>query len=408
MPSYSDLVNAVRHAQAVRLKVRLGPAGGAQEHINPPTYPGEGPRHATEKRWVKREGKAEAEAEAVDCVVLDSVQSQANRLELALLGVHRDEGVALPHLAVTLPHQGIPRTFTSLELSHRAADAVFRDSLLDGVPFQDSPVGLAMQKGDAAATALFETDPASLLHGVWWSTGLRTRANVRMTRAVTSSITGIGFQAGVKSSSRLDALGIWKVAVELIDDGRDWQIAPTDDKGKPVGKGKSTRLSKIHHGNVKPSILPLGGAVEHAVHSAVLSFIRLRQLRFPDKSGVCSAARDEAGRAMLAAMGLLELAAQVRQGYDLRAGCFLIPEPPLNRQVAEERGGFELLTAEGAERFDLDYAGALALYRDAVAAVRDAGFTWRDGALALVPTPKLVELKTTSDRLSGGDDDAEG
>lgn len=347
--------------------------------------------------------------EAVDCVVLDSVQSQANRLELALLGVHRDEGVALPHLAVTLPHQGVPRTFTSLELSHRAADAVFRDSLLDGVPFQDSPVGLAMQKGDAAATALFETDPASLLHGVWWSTGLRTRANVRMTRAVTSSITGIGFQSGVKPSSRLDALGIVRqVAVELIDDDRDWQIAQTDDRGKPVGKGKASRPSEINHGNVTPSIDPLGGAVEHALHSAVLSLIRLRQLRFPDKSGVCSPARDEAARTMLAAMGLLELAAQVRQGYDLRAGCFLIPEPPLNRQAAEERGGFELLTAEGAERFDLDYAGALALYRDAVAAVRDAGFAWRDGALDLVPTPKLVELKTTSDRLSGGDDDAEG
>jgi len=406
MLSYADLLGAVRHAQAVRLTVRLEPAGGRHEHVNPPTYPGEGrdgPRHATETRWV---GERE-----VPCVVLDSVQSQANRLELALLNAHRAEGLPLPHLAVTLPDRGAARTYTSLELSHRAADAVFRDSLLDGVAFQDSAVGQAMQRGDAAATALLETDPASLLHGVWWSTGLRTRANVRMTRALTSSITGIDFRPGVKPTSRLDALGIVrKASVEFINDGHDWRLVPFDDEGKTSSKdkAKATEPSKINYGNVKPTVQPLGGAIDHAVHSAVLSFIRLRQLRFPDASGAATPARDEAGRAVLAAMGLLELAAQLRQGYDLRAGCFLVPEPPLAQQAAAGTGGFALLTDAGATPFALDHAGAVALYRDAVMAARDAGFAWRDGALELAPADKLVALKTRSDQLSGGAEGEEG
>lgn len=408
MLSYADLLDAVRHAQAVRLTVRLEPAGGRHEHVNPPTYPGEGrtdgPRHATETRWL------DGRETPTDCVVLDSVQSQANRLELALLAAHRAEGLPLPHLAVTLPDRGAARTYTSLELSHRAADAVFRDSLLDGVAFQDSPVGQAMQRGDAAATALLEADPASLLHGVWWSTGLRTRANVRMTRALTSSITGIDFRPGVKPTSRLDALGIVRqTPIELIDNGADWRLVPTDETGKPTGKAKATRPSEINHGNVTPSVQPLGGAIDHAVHSAVLSFIRLRQLRFPDASGASTPARDEAGRAVLAAMGLLELAAQLRQGYDLRAGCFLVPEPPLAKQAEAGTSGFALLTDAGAAPVTLDYAGAVALYKDAVMAARDAGFAWRDGALELTPAEKLVALKTLSDRLGGGaEGEAEG
>src|SRR6056297_3609255 len=89
---------AVRDAQAIRLNLRLEPAGGRHEHVYPPTYPGEGrdakPRHAVEDRWVN--------SEKVPCVVLDSVQSQANRLELALLQAVRAGDIRMPHLSVTL------------------------------------------------------------------------------------------------------------------------------------------------------------------------------------------------------------------------------------------------------------------------------------------------------------------
>lgn len=400
MLTYSALRDALPQAQAVRLSLRLEAAGGAQEHVNPPTYPGEGrtdgPRHALESRWI--------DGVETPCVVLDSVQSQANRLELALLAEHRERGLALPHLAVTLPDHGQPRRFTSLELSHRAADAVFRDSLLDGEAFQDSAVGRAMQRGDAAATALFETDPASLLHGVWWSTGLRTKSNVRMARALTSSITGIDFRPGVKPASRLDPLGIVRqVALERTADG-DWAVIPADEVRKAK---KPVRPAEINYGNVKPDLPALGGSIRYALHTAVLSLIRLRQLRFPDADGVVSAERNSAARAVLAAMGLVELTAQLSLGYDLRSGCLLVPAPPLAEQARAGTGGFALLGEAGAEPLDLDHKAALALYAEAVATARAAGFAWREGALDLVPAAKLVALKETSDLTGGGEDEAE-
>jgi len=61
-------------AAAFRRIVRLQPAGGPGAKVFPPTY--EGGKYVTEKRRIN--------GEIVDCVLLDSVQSQANRMELAL------------------------------------------------------------------------------------------------------------------------------------------------------------------------------------------------------------------------------------------------------------------------------------------------------------------------------------
>jgi CRISPR-associated protein Csb1 len=73
-------------AAAFRCVTEYQPAGGAADKVFPPTY--EGGKYAMEKRRLPgREGGAEP----VDCVLLDSVQSQANRMELALLWRRSDE-----------------------------------------------------------------------------------------------------------------------------------------------------------------------------------------------------------------------------------------------------------------------------------------------------------------------------
>ena len=72
----SELRKAVASsAAAFRCVTEFQPAGGPGDKIFPPTY--EGGRYAVEKRMV--------DERLVDCVLLDSVQSQANRMELALL-----------------------------------------------------------------------------------------------------------------------------------------------------------------------------------------------------------------------------------------------------------------------------------------------------------------------------------
>src|SRR6266540_3582548 len=68
--------------------------------------------------------------EIAECVLLDSVQSQANRMELALLDARFDQEVLLKKFTVT-----------SLEAPHRAADAIFRDSTYSGTMFRKSGIG---------------------------------------------------------------------------------------------------------------------------------------------------------------------------------------------------------------------------------------------------------------------------
>jgi CRISPR-associated protein Csb1 len=70
------LNSMVEQDAALRRRQRLQPVGGPGDKIFPPTYPGEGrnapPRHVYERR---RHNGAD-----VWCVLVDSVQSQANRL----------------------------------------------------------------------------------------------------------------------------------------------------------------------------------------------------------------------------------------------------------------------------------------------------------------------------------------
>src|SRR5437016_6508672 len=90
-----QLGSAVAKDAAVRRRQKLQPVGGKGDKIFPPTYPGEGrnapPRHVFERRRLNdRE---------VWCVLVDSVQSQANRLEENLIQKIRDDsGINIPHV----------------------------------------------------------------------------------------------------------------------------------------------------------------------------------------------------------------------------------------------------------------------------------------------------------------------
>ena len=75
-------------AAAFRCVTDHQPAGGPGDKVFPPTY--EGGKYATEERIDPETG------EVKPCVLLDSVQSQANRMELALLEAHRAGKVTLP------------------------------------------------------------------------------------------------------------------------------------------------------------------------------------------------------------------------------------------------------------------------------------------------------------------------
>ena len=150
------------------------PPSAASPNISPPEAPGDKIFPPTYERGSYATEMRHMGGEEVPCVLLDSVQSQANRMELALLEEWESGRVPLPVISVAFTGPGLPRPFrvTSLEAPHRIADALLRDSELDGVMFRDSDTGKRLDTLDVRnATALFELCPTALVFGMWDSTG---------------------------------------------------------------------------------------------------------------------------------------------------------------------------------------------------------------------------------------------
>lgn len=383
---------------AFRCRQKLQPAGGEGSPVFPATY--EGGKYATEERRLPdRESP-------VPCVVLNSVQSEANHIELALLDAWDDKEIPLPVIAVDFAGQGLRRDLrvTSLEAPHRIADALLRDSLLDGVEFRKSVHGSKIDHVDLRnATALFELCPTALIFGLWDSTGPRRGLGAKFARAYVSEVVGIDAVPGKKTASRIDPAEVRLGAgpVYLRADGA-WTLDEKEaakEKGKPVKAGSKPgkndgdgKPSEINHGNVTPTISDGGFTVAYALRTSTLSLPALRRLRFP-VDGQRDPERDRAAQTVLAALALCGATLAQAAGSDLRSRCHLIPV---------EAARWELLDAPGAEpkSYVLDRAGAIALYREALDVAKAAGLPWLDQPLELVPSPQLAALVRRSQELA--------
>ena len=269
--SADKLKDAVRSAAAFRLRVKLNGLGGEGDKVFPPTYAGG--VYAVEDRRI--DGKV------VRCTLLDSVQSQANRMEDALLNAflpswreldpeadNAGKAVSsdLPVLAVHVENHG---WVTSLTAPHRIHDAIIRDSEIeetaDGkrqkVRFRESTVGKKIVAARIhRATAFYEHCPTALIFGTWDSTAGEGLDSAKVPRAVVSEIIGVDVTPGVRTGSRIDPLGIRAGSAKvyrLKDSKDDWTLdetkAASNKQNKPAefGKGKP---SDINHGNVTPDL----------------------------------------------------------------------------------------------------------------------------------------------------------
>lgn len=384
------------NAAALRRVTTFQPAGGAGDKIFPPTY--EGGKYAVEQRIIE-------DGEVVDCVLLDSVQSQANRMELALLDAMRAGDIQLPLLTVRFndPRLRRPLTVTSLEAPHRAADALLRDSLCGGVMFRKSEKGRLLDDADVRnATGLFGLNPTALVYGLWDSTGPRRGLGAKFPRALVSEIIGFRAQAGRRTSSRIDPAQIMLAAgpvYERRDPGdaepewtRDAERA-VRDKNQPRKLGKDGKPSEVNHGNVTPTIKDGGFTIARALQTTVLSLPALRRLRFPlGDQPESDPKRDVAARAALAALGLLGATLADEAGTDLRSRCLLVPTEPFT---------WEILGVPGAspERFLLDGKSAVALFNTALEKARRSELPW-EGEITLQPTEELLLLVARSQELA--------
>ena len=424
-----DVINEALEGDGIafRRRTRMQPAGGSGDKIFPPTY--EGGKYCEEDRRI--EGKD------VKCVLVDSVASQANRMELALKEAFykgKGQDCLVPVIVVDFAAAGLPEVgeVTSLEAPHRIADAILRDSRLGDVIFEESEMGKRFLKAtSSSASGLLELCPTALLFGMWNSTGKLGGMGTKVQRAIVSEMVAVEARLGYDVSSRIDPLQIragvlvyeasssdlvLKYTVEAdkarkkkedasgetADSGKKAKGAKPDanlvlygeeqdSSGKWKGANEAGRPSKVNHGNVTPGlvrdqktkqVLHRGVTCDYVMQSTVLSLAALRRLRFelPGKE-----VADVEGRAAVAALGLCAATLMnMSQAYDLRSRCNLAPEAS---------GAWELLDSRGqSTQFSLGLEESTTLLAEAIKAATGKGLPWMRKPLVLEPSSELVGL----------------
>jgi CRISPR-associated protein Csb1 len=361
------------NAAAFRSRTRLQPAGGEGDKVFPPTYAGA--VYATEDRQIN--------GAKVPCVLLDSVQAQANRLEEALQRA-LDSGTlkSIPVLNVDFTGIGLldeVGRVSSLEAPHRIADAILRDSLHNGQSFRKSELGKSLDQASLQnATPLYKLCPTALIFGLWDSTGPKGGLGAKFQRALVSEIIGVNAEIGVKTSSRIDPLGMRAAAKVIKKPDGSYELA--GDKAKD-----GVSPSEVNHGNIPPDVNAVGGAtLDYAEQTVVLSLPALRKLRFP-VDGKTTPERDAAARTVLAALALTAAALAAESGFDLRSRCLLWPTDVMKWELLETPG-------KPPVEFTVTAKDAIKFLGEAVAEAEKLGLVWQKEPVKLTPSPNLVAL----------------
>jgi CRISPR-associated protein Csb1 len=375
-------------AAAFRSVTKLQPVGGEGDKVFPVTY--SGGVYATERRVF--------DGRVVDCVLIDSVQSQANRAEEALKVAVERGRIQLPLIEVDFREANgqlrspLPN-LTSLDVPHRLADAILRDSVLaDGTRFSKSQHAQRWGRSNLwNATAVYELCPTALVFGMWGSPEKPGGLGAKFERAFVSEIVAIDVVRNGHEATNSEEIPTRKdlvntragFRIDPLNSSKSVLVKQNEDGSFQVGAGK-TRPSEINHGNILFETPNCGIRFRHAEQTIVVSLGAVRKLRFP-LNGKDDPVLNDAGRAVLAALGLCAGVLASEAGTSLRSRCHLWP--------VEERE-WELLEKPGQppRKFRMNGDEAISLLNDAIAAARQVNLVWMQEKLTLKPSAELTDL----------------
>ena len=161
-------------------------------------------------------------------MLLNSVQSEANHAELALLTAINRGQILIPLIEVDFSEankqfkKDLPN-LTSLDVPHRLADAILRDSVLpDGTRFSKSEYAARWGRANLwNATPIYELCPTALTFGMWGSPDKPGGIGAKFERAYISEIVAVdALVVNERSGFRVDPLSASsKVALSRTEDG---------------------------------------------------------------------------------------------------------------------------------------------------------------------------------------------
>ncbi|TAG09781.1 MAG: type I-U CRISPR-associated protein Cas7 [Verrucomicrobia bacterium] len=393
---HTTLHQAVQSAAGLRLRLRLQPLYGQGEIIFPCTVAGG--KYQTSKRRIP------GFENSVECTIIDSVQSQANRMEDALLADIRAGNIFLPHIVTDFSGIGNDLekaigAITCFEAPHRIFDAIIRDSVnAEGKHFPFTKEGKAAIKANSKnATAVYEISPASLLFGSWDSTGISGGLGEKYTRCVVSELAAVNIEKETfRAGTREDPLNIAK---ESFAASMKSEAGKNDDAWTALAvkaaakKKKLENASDINHSSVpwdgenKTTKEMHGGVTcDYIQQSTTISFAALRQLHFLVDSKDLSSY----GQTVLAAIALHAAALNVERGWHLRSRCDLIHDDGAKPEwvLLGASSSQEALTTDITRQ----------ILNESIEQANTAGLTWRDTPIQLTPSPALRELVINSQK----------
>lgn len=274
---------------ALTFRQKLESIEGLDVPIYPPTYPApKNGQHKFETPYTINETK-----DGILNCDIDSVQSQANRMEAVFT---KDLADVIPQLVVKAGGYEVPLT----ELPHRIADAAIRSTTLK------DKIHKGMLKFSARdPIPLAKIAPTSLIYGVWDSRD----TYVKVPRAIRSEIRAYDVSVFTRSAQYSGAFK--QKALEFNDS--EWK------KASGVGFAPT------------PSVDAHGGILVHGqiLHTASILLNVLRKYRTSD----CS---DLLPKYLLGlALGGLLFSGK---DYGLRSGCYLVPSDSAEWQAVAKDG----------------------------------------------------------------------
>lgn len=364
----------------------LEPAGGSHAAVAPAKFvQGDKSVFAYETRYI--------DDVAQQTVVLDSKQSQLNRIEQPLsfeIAAKHPLLSQVPHIRVI--YNDGAEVYTDLDLPHRAWDGHFRAGTIDGKPSTTDPRYRAARDATPAnAQALLEFSPTSLVLGSWDSTRRSNQGRYRS--ALVGEIIGVLADQGpdarvpnLRGGARVDPVAmsvqLGGKELESVIAAQEADLSPKlveKLRGEIKKAGtKEKSASNLGLGGIPPSLDALGSvACRRIIRTHVLSFSALRQLRFgTDRDG------DAAARALLAAYALAGLARSDSE-LNLRANCDLVEAGPATVTLDGRYGKkaeFDPLTIDAADT----------ILETALAEARtNAGVRWDGLVLTVVGNPAI-------------------
>ena len=363
----------------------LEPAAGPHASVAPAKFlEGKGrtakPVFAYERRFW--------DGEAVTAVLIDSKQSQSNRLEAAVSAAIADQDPVLARTPRIELRFEDGQVYSDMDLPHRAFDGQIRAGTINGEPATAAQEYRELRNATVAdARPLLERSPITLLLG-GWDASRKTHAG-RYRSLLVGEIIGILSDQGrdpevnqsKRGGARIDPLG---ARIQLDQAEReaiaDVQKSELSDKAYTNSYGKGGKSSSLGLGGIPPSLEQLGGVTCRAIiRSHVLSFAALRALRFdsPTSEG------DVACRALLAALALNGLARSDAELL-LRANCDLVEAGPavvtLDKRYGQKEN-FEPLSIEQAQEL---------LSAAIDNAVQAANLTWDGSILVVEGNPTIL------------------